>query len=91
MAPLYKPPTPQPTADSITALETALMLLVDTLSRKGVFKLEDYRDSLREMWEDMPAEDAGSEPGRVFERLLSNLADAIAERDRRAARKQQSA
>lgn len=88
MAQIYTPPAPSSDVqDQAVALEHALLLQVDVLSRKGVIALEDYRDSLREMWEHMPAEDAGSEAGAVFERLISQLASMIAVRDRRAARK----
>jgi len=77
MAQLSKP---APGASESTALVMAIVLLTECLDQKGLVKFEDYRTRLREVWDQMPADDAGSGAGAVFEKLISVLNEVISKK-----------
>ena len=77
MAQLSKPASG---ASESTALVMAIVLLAERLDHKGLVTFEDYRTRLRQLWDQMPADDAGSGAGAVFEKLISVLNDAISKK-----------
>lgn len=79
MAPLYKATGPGG-AGITSAVAIALAALVDTLDQAGVLPMERYRDTLRELWDQMPEADAAGADGFVFERLIDYMNDRIAKK-----------
>lgn len=85
MAEPYRPlrlPMPiEPSADErLHALEGLLVCVVNALAAKGLLSLSEYRESVRQTWDQMDAEDAAGGCGVVFEQMIERLNAAIPER-----------
>ncbi len=69
-------------AEAITALIAAILALANALDKKGTLSFEEFRDALLSMYREMPQEDAGGDPGLIFDGILTQLERAIRNRKR---------
>lgn len=68
----YKPPeASNDLSDLVAADHHALKVLIECLHLSGALDTGRYRQRLREIWDQMPPEDAGGLAGQVFEELIS--------------------
>jgi hypothetical protein len=60
--------------DGTFGIATALAALALAMEEKGALRKNDYSDTLRRLWDDMPEDEAVGESGAIIQKILDVLA-----------------